>query len=115
MTKTFSANSNNDIFLDSSGNLAVANAESAVSYACASASKAQLGEMLYAINRGIPNFQSVWLGAPNLAVFESYLRDTLESVDGVVRVTSLTSMSQNNILSYSAEIETIYGRIALNG
>ena len=114
MTQTLTANENNDVFIGADGKLAFSSGLDAVKYACSSAAKSQLGEMIYAIDRGIPNFQVVWVGAPNLAVFENYLRETLESVYGVNQVIDLETKSQNNVLSYSASIETRYGGISLN-
>lgn len=115
MTTTFGTNSNNDIYLGTNGNIVVLTSLAAVMAACATAAKAQLGEMIYATTSGIPNFQTIWIGTPNYAIFESYLRTTLENVEGVTQVNNLTMSTSNNILSYSATIMTIYGKDTLNG
>lgn len=115
MTQTFATNALNDIYIGADGNLAIAMGEQAVLQACATAAKAQLGEMVLAINNGIPNFQTVWVGAPNLAIFQSYLRRTLQNVEGVIEVTELTTSVDGGVLSYTATIRTIYGLAAING
>ena len=115
MTQTIATNSNNDIYLDASGNLAIFSGQLAVEQACATASKLQLAEAIYQTNLGIPNFESVWNGTPNLAIFESYLRQTLMNVEGVVAVTSLNVSVSKNVLSYQAQIESVYGSLYLNG
>jgi hypothetical protein len=126
MTQTFGLNANNDIYLDATGNLVILSGQDAVETACGTATKAQLGEMVLQTGLGIPNFQTIWVGAPNLTMFESYLRQTILSVDGVVSITSLsvgtivvqnptTGLDETN-LTYTATIENIYGEeFTLNG
>lgn len=114
MTQTFGVNSDNDIFINSSGNLDIQTGIKATLQACAQISKAQLGEMIYEAQSGIPNFQVVWVGVPNLAQFEAYLRTALLSVEGVSNILNLTTSISNNVLSYTAVIQTIYGQGSLN-
>lgn len=115
MTQTFGTNTNNDLYRDSSGNLAILNGLDAVLAACETATKAQLGEMVLQSNLGIPNFQTIWVGSPNYSLFRSYLRATLLSVSGVREVKSIEVKSANNVLSYTATIETDFGLAVING
>ena len=115
MVKTLGTNSNHDIYIQPNGNLAFLSGQEAVEGACATASKLQLGEAVLQTTLGIPNFQAVWIGTPNIKVFESYLRNTLLSVEGVVSVVSLRAAYADNVLSYTAEIESQYGTLFLNG
>ena len=115
MTQTIATNSLNDIYIGSDGNLTFASGQTAVEQACATASKLQLEEAVFQTNLGIPNFQVVWTGVPNIPIFEAYLRQTLLNVEGVYAVTSLTSKGLNGVLSYVAEIESVYGTLYLNG
>lgn len=115
MVKTFGTNFDNDIYLAPSGNLTVLSGLLAIMGACATAAKAQLGEMVLAQNQGIPNFQTVWIGTPNYAIFSSYLRTTLQNVEGVLEVTDINMSSKDNILSYTAKIKTAFGEGIVNG
>lgn len=115
MTQTLAVTDRNDIYIGANGNLAMAANAEAVKLACASASKAQLGEMVLAVLLGIPNFQVVWVGAPNIAIFERYLRNALLAVPGVTGIKSLTTSESDNKLKYVAEINTIYGEVTANG
>ena len=115
MTTTFGTNASNDIYLDSSGNLAFLSGQSAVESACAVASQMQLGEAIYQTNLGLPAFETIFSGVPNVAIYESYLRTTLMNVPGVVSVTSITSKVENNTFSYTATIESVFGTTYLNG
>ncbi len=109
MTQTFGTNSNNDLYIGSDGNLVVDSGQQAVEDACATATKMQLGEAIYQTTLGMPTFQSVWNGVPNLAVYENYLRRTIQAVEGVVRVVSIDVAVANNTLAYRATIESQYG------
>lgn len=117
MVQTLATNQNNDIYIQPNGNLSLVSGQTAVEFGCASAAKAQLGEMIYNTTQGIPNFQAVWIGSPNLAIFEAYLRNTLLNVEGVTAIESLTVAYANNVLSYIAEIQTQYspGSVTING
>lgn len=109
MTLTVSADSNNDLFIGADGSLALVSGIEAVLQAAQQAAQTQLGEMVFATDQGIPNFQTVWNGAPNLSQFEAYLRRALLAVDGVVSVLDLVTTQSNNALSYRVTIQTIYG------
>jgi hypothetical protein len=109
MVQTFGTNANNDIYLGPDGNLVVLSGLPAVEAACATASKAQLDEMVLATGSGLPNFQVVWVGVPNYQIWQSYLRATLQNVPGVQQVTSIAFAPSKNTLSYTANITTQYG------
>ena len=115
MTTTVATNAHNDIYILPNGNLSITTGQDAVLQACATASKLQLGEAIYQTNLGIPNFEVVWNGTPNLAIFETYLRQALLSVDGVITVTSLNISVSKNVLSYQAQIESAFGTLYLKG
>lgn len=115
MTKTLAADSNNDLYLNRQGNIATATGIQAVLESCSHAAKALRGEMLLAVNDGMPNFQTIWIGAPNIPQWEAALRQALLAVDGVNQIKALTSKVANNVLSYAVTIETIYGEGLING
>lgn len=115
MVQTLDTNENNDIYIGSDGNLAVARGIQGVLKACETASKAQLGEMVLTNTLGIPNFQTIWVGVPNYPLWESYLRATLLQVAGVLDVESIDISNKNNTLSYAAVIVTEFGTGVING
>lgn len=114
MVKTLAVDSNNDLFIGASANLAVVTGLNATLQTCAHAAKAQLGEMVLAVNRGIPNFQTIWKGAPNFSQFENALRNALRNVNGVIEVLDVEITVTDNILSYTATISTIFGEGVIN-
>lgn len=115
MARTLAVNANNDLFLGADGNLALVTALEAVLQTCEHVAKAQLGEMVLATSAGIPNFQTVWVGVPNLSQFDAALLAALQSVPDVTRVTALTTSVSGGVLSYTATIQTIYGTGDING
>ncbi|MEG2039682.1 MAG: hypothetical protein RR068_01035, partial [Hafnia sp.] len=105
----------NDIFIGDDGSLAVARDIFAVQHSSTQAVKAQLGEMMYATERGLPTFDVIWNGSPNPAVYEAWLRRTLLECAGVHEVRALNVSVSGSDMKYSATIITEYGEIAING
>lgn len=126
MTQTIAANINNniagvapgDIYLDAQGNIAVVYNQDAVLQACAQAAQTVLGEMIYNTTDGIPFFEAVWVGVPNIQQYAASLRSAFLNVGGgglVTEVVSLIPSQNGNVLYYSAIIRTIYGTGTLTG
>ena len=115
MTKTLGTNAANDLYLGAGGNLVLLSGLPAVLAACASVARSQLREMVLTQQAGIPNFQTVWTGAPNLAIWKQYLRKQIENVSGVIEVASLTASVSKGVLSYTATIRTEFGEGSING
>lgn len=115
MVQTLGVNESRDIYLGADGNIVLLSGIAAVESACLSATRGQLGEMVLQAGLGLPNFQAVWVGVPDFALWESYLRNTLQNVNGVTEVTTINISVNNNTLSFTASIKTIYGSTTLNG
>lgn len=115
MTRILAVDHNNDIFVGRDGRLAIYAGVPAIQQACEHAVKAQLGEMMFSVDRGIPNFDTVWLGAPNLGQFEAAVRQALREVSGVLAVTSFSAEAINGVLSYRVTISTDSGEALING
>jgi hypothetical protein len=115
MTMVLAVDANNDLYVGANGSLATATGVQAVLQAAQQAAQTQLGEMVFAVDEGIPNFETVWVGAPNLAQFEAFLRRTLLAVPDVTGVESVEIARQNGVLSYVARIQTTFGAGVVNG
>lgn len=115
MTRVFSVDANNDLFIAGDGRMSISADLEAILQACEHRAKAQLLEMVLAVDQGIPNFQTVWNGAPNVLQFEGALRRELQNVTGVIEVTELNALVSSNKLSYTATIKTPFGTGAING
>ena len=128
MTQTLSCNvnnnpllgANNDIYLDAQGNISMSFDLDAVLQECSQVAKTILGEMIFNTDLGVPYFQTVWIGVPNIAQFTAALRQSFLNVYGVLEVVSLLtsqggSSDPSDNLTYTAIIRTIYGTGAVNG
>ena len=115
MVQTLQTNSNNDLFLNSSNSLTMLTNVAAVAAACTSAAQTQLGECVLQTGYGLPNFQAIWVGVPDFAIWEAYLENILLGVEGVASIESVSILQNGNDLNYSAQINTIYGPTTING
>lgn len=115
MSFSLAVNDRNDIFLGSDGNLSTTTELAATLQACEHAARTLLAEKIYAVDEGIPNFDVVWSGTPNLVQFEAYLRRALLSVEGVTQLVDVSVTRAGNSLPYSATIQTVYGTGVISG
>jgi hypothetical protein len=109
MVQTMGGNQQNDIYLGADGNIVFLSSLQAVVAACKTACLTQLGECVLQTGIGLPNFQTIWVGVPDYAIWETYLQNTLLDVEGVTSVQSIRLAVSNNVLSFVAEIITQFG------
>lgn len=107
--RCFAVNSNNDVFIGNDGNLAIVTDLDGTLQSCEHAVKTILGEMILAVDEGIPDFETVWNGVPNLQQYEAAIRSAILNIDGVVEITSFFTERDKGTLKYTAVIKTIYG------
>ena len=74
MTRTFAVDANNDLVIGGDDRLSIVSGLEAVLQNCEHAAKTILNEMVLAQGEGIPYFEAVWIGVPNLAVWEASFR-----------------------------------------
>lgn len=109
MNLQIAVNDKNDIFMNEAGNLALVRNIDAVKEDAQQSVQAMTGEMLYAVDRGMPNFRVVWNGAPNIAQFEAALRRELLKVTDVIGVPEVSAKINGEEVNYSATIDSTYG------
>lgn len=113
MTRTLASNANNDLIVDARGDLMISRDLSAVAADCRSAMQAQRGEMIFAVDRGMPTLQTAW-DRYLPAQFEAAARKTILRNPDVRAVQSITVTRENGALKYVAVIQTIYGETRIN-
>lgn len=110
MTRTFATSAaTNDLYRGADGNLVLLKGLPAIEAACATASKSILGEQVLSTGAGLPMFEAIWTGVPNVPLYESYLQKTLSNVSGVNSVGQINSTIQDGDYSYTADIDTDEG------
>lgn len=113
--QTIATNENNDIFLDSKGNLALKTEIEAIGNVSVNAVKTLRGEMSLDTTIGVPYFDTIFSTPPEIELFQAYVTDTLNRLDGVNRLTAYTYEQNNGFYSYKAKLDTIYGEVIING
>ncbi len=114
MSTTLACDYNNDIYLDSDGNLAIKTDLEAILQNCRTAVQVWKGECVLNLTRGLPYEEKVFERIQS-AQFEAAARALLLTVDGVNSVPSFTITTEKNTLSYTATLDTDYGSTTLNG
>lgn len=110
----------NDIYLDDDGNIALSFDLQALVEQCSQVGRTLLGEMVLNTDLGIPYFQTMWTGVPNIPQFVAALRQSFLNVNGVIEVVSIEhtqgDLQPSDTFSYTATIRTIYGTgVVTNG
>lgn len=106
---TLAENSNNDIYLDATGNLATVTGLDQCRQNCKAAMEVVLGECVLDLQHGNPYDQAMWSRyLPR--VFETAARKSLSAVQNVVSVLVFTITRSGNTAAYEAEIQTTFGQ-----
>ena len=113
--KSLASNQRNDLVIGADGRLSIVTGAAAVEVVARSHMQTRRGEMIHAMQQGIP-FDLVAFGAsPNLAQFEAYARIRLGSITGVREVVSFDARLDGDVLTYTATLRTDYGETTING
>lgn len=107
MTTTIAENANNDMYLGSDGNIAFVSGVYAVAQLSASRVEAQRGEMIYALDEGMPTRETAW-DVFNPAAFIAAARAIITDTPDVTAVPTFVLQQTDNDLTYTATIQTIY-------
>jgi copper chaperone CopZ len=109
---TIAVGSKFDIYLDDNSNLAMLTGVDACQQDCQSAMQTMLREMPLDYTNGVPYFDTVFRQV-NLNGFVSAGRQQLLDVPGVTEVKSFRASIANNVLTYNAQIATVYSPNAI--
>lgn len=107
--RVIAKNKNNDLYMDSRGNLAISTELKACIEACETKVSTMLGEMIFFTEQGIPNFELIWNGNPNFLQAQMAIRRAILSVENVTDILELDTFSNDNTFSYTAIIQTTFG------
>ena len=102
-----------NLCLDAAGNLTTKTGLAACLQNCETAMLAQLNEMIYAMDEGIPCRETLWDNYQP-AQFQAAAVATIEGITGVLRVESFSVSRGDNEFNYTAVIVTEWGTGTIN-
>lgn len=110
-------NENNDIYIDSNGNLALCKDIEAVKTAVSCATKTNYGEIVLNTNLGVPYFTTIFTAHPDIELWKSYMQEAILSIPKVLGISYFKTYIDNkkNLLTYATVINTEYGEAEING
>lgn len=112
---TIATNSDNDIYTDASGNLAMLTDIKALANVSKNVILTTLGEPEYNQLDGIPYFETIFTDTPKIDLLQAAQVEALEKLENVNRVSNYEYEQSNGVYSYSLIEHTTYGDIQING
>lgn len=113
--KTIGIDDSNDIYLTPSGNLAIKSDLSAMGDILVNKAQGNRGELQYDTEKGVDYFNTIFSSPCYPDLFQAQLVATLEDTAEVQAVSDFSAEINEDIYSYSVNIATTYGEVALNG
>lgn len=115
MTASFLTDTQNDLYIAQDGNLAFSTGIGAVVQSVQNATQAILGQCIFDVELGLPVFETIWNGVPNIPQYETALESTILAVPGVRDILSLDIAADGEAVRYTANILTDFGAGVVNG
>lgn len=112
--KCFGLNEYNDLYIEN-GKLRMYSDEEAVAQTAVNIVCTVKGEVVLNQNRGIPYFEILFNNRPNTALFKYYALNLLKQVPEIKSVTGMKIILDRNLLKYSMDLDTIYGKVVAYG
>lgn len=113
--QTIAINQNNDIFIDSSGNIALKNDIEALADMSKNKVLETLGESQYNQLEGIPYFETIFCDTPKIDLFQAAVIQTTKNTEDVINVKDFNYTQNSGVFSYTVTIVSDFGDIQLNG
>jgi len=110
---TLAIDSNNDLIVTTLKNISMVRDIDAIAVVAKTSASAVLNEMIFNQDQGVPFFDTIWGGQPNVQRAEYEIKNAILAVDGVSDISSFQIFVSGGVLSYNAIIKTIYGEVAL--
>jgi len=112
---TFQSTASNDFAISAGKSLSLLGGVDGIMQTARQHMQARRAEMFLNASNGIPFAELAWAGTPNVAQYEAAGRATLLQVEGITAVLSFTARLDGDVLSYIANIRTIFGEGQLLG
>ena len=117
MVTTIQTDDCNDIFVDDTGNLAIATGKDAVAQGIKQALHFWRGQWFINQTEGVPYLERVFVQPVTAGLASTVISDTMRGVDGVLSVSNVASSIDpfTRKLSYASRITTRFGEDEISG
>lgn len=112
-TSSIQMDSNNDILLDSAGNIVMITDIDAMKQDVRSATLMRLGEDIYNVNSGVGFFEYIFTPQQSYDDARKSLITAITSSPDVISVESLELTIVDNTFEFVAQINSIYGQLTV--
>lgn len=114
--KCFCLNNNNDIFIENK-ELKIVSDNEAVAQVAMNIVQTVKEEIFLHPERGIPYFEVLFNNKPKIQLLINYINLSLNKVNEITNVSNVNIyyVIDKNLLKYSIDLDTIYGRVVANG
>jgi len=114
--KCFALDDNNDIFIEKE-ELKILSDIEALAQVAMNVVQTTAEEIVLHPERGIPYFQVLFNNRPKIQLLINSINLAIKKVKGVNRVSDIKIFydKDKNLLKYSLDLDTIYGRVLTNG
>lgn len=113
--QTIGINSNNDIYIDSSGNLAIKQDREAIGDVLINKCQTNQGELLFNTEKGIDFFNTIFGSPAYVDLFQNQLITEIENTESVQKINDYNANLDKNVYKYTVDVQTDYGSVSLNG
>src|SRR6056297_1944374 len=117
MNSTFLLNKNNDFEIGQDGNLRIVSGQSAIQQLAKDYLEIYKNELYFQQAEGLPYFENIFNGSPNVYLFEKALRSRILSIPGVNRIETLEIKRKEtnlNTLEFYLILQTDSGLVTVN-
>lgn len=113
--KTIEVDQFNDPVLGADGNLSMISGTAAIGQTSVQYGRSRRAEMIHNMDSGVPFDLVAWAGAPNETQFEAVMRARLLQLPDVTEISSFQVRHIDDVLSYTATLQTTAGEVTING
>lgn len=117
MNSTFLLNKDNDFEIGQDGNLRFVSGQAAIQQLAKDYLEVYKNELYFQQGEGLPYFENIFTGSPNIYLFEKALRSRILSIPGVNRIETLEIKRKEtniNALEFYLTLQTDSGTITVN-
>ena len=114
--KCFALNENNDLFIEN-GNFKIFSDIEALAQVAMNVVQTTKEEIFLHPERGIPYFKVLFNNRPKVQLLINSINLALKEIEGIKNVSDIQVFydKNKNLLKYSLDLDTIYGRVEANG